>query len=265
MEKYIMKTQKKIDINFQPITRENWEEALKIKLTREQLKNNFAPSIAESLAAAYVKPWDEALDYIADKLTKIKINEDCIVGWAEKYYRENPTAKKSDFLDDRNGGEIRKPIKFKDYILPFKEKTNIKFKYLMDKMNDNLIKKELGAFFTPPAYAKKSVELVRGAIKLVPEGNDYIILDRCAGTGSLESELSDEDVERFREQLSNLLENFESLQKVDTTGVQPTAQSISLCNVMKDDVVAPSLPPQDVLANAPKREEDFFKVPPVLE
>lgn len=129
-----------------------------------------------------------------NNFTKIKIDEDCIVGWASKFYRENPTAKKSDFLDDKNGGEIRKPIKFKDYILPFNEKTNIKFKYLMDKLNDNLIKKELGAFFTPPAYAKKAVELVREAIKLVPKGNDYIILDRCAGTGNLQAELSDEEL-----------------------------------------------------------------------
>lgn len=126
--------------------------------------------------------------------TKIKIDEDCIVGWAERFYRENPTAKKADFLDDADGGEIRKPIKFREYILPFKEKTNIKFKYLMDKLNDRLIKKELGAFFTPPAYAKKAVELVREAIKLVPKGNDYIILDRCAGTGNLQSELSEEEL-----------------------------------------------------------------------
>ncbi len=138
---------------------------------------------------------DEILQLLKEKyFTKIKIDEDCIVGWAEKFYRENPTAKKSDYLDDKDGGEIRKPIKFKDYILPFKEKTNIKFKYLMDKLNDNLIKKELGAFFTPPAYAKKAVELVREAIKLVPKGNDYIILDRCAGTGNLQAELSDEEL-----------------------------------------------------------------------
>lgn len=129
-----------------------------------------------------------------NNFTKIKIDEDCIVGWASKFYRENPTAKKSDFLDDKDGGEIRKPVKFKDYILPFSEKTNIKFKYLMDKLNDNLIKKELGAFFTPPAYAKKAVELVREAIKLVPKGNDYIILDRCAGTGNLQAELSEEEL-----------------------------------------------------------------------
>ncbi len=126
--------------------------------------------------------------------TKIKIDEDCIVGWAEKYYKENPTAKKSDFLDDKDGGEIYNPIKLKEYILPFTEKTNIKFKYLMDKLNDNLTKKELGAFYTPSAYAKKAVELVRDAIKLVPEGNDYIILDRCAGTGNLQAELSEEEL-----------------------------------------------------------------------
>lgn len=138
---------------------------------------------------------DKVLKLLKENIfTKIKIDEDCIVGWAEKFYHENPTAKKSDFLDDKDGGEIRKPIKFKDYILPFKEKTNIKFKYLMDKLNDDLIKKELGAFFTPPAYAKKSAELVREAIKLVPKGNDYIILDRCAGTGSLQSELSEDEL-----------------------------------------------------------------------
>ncbi len=146
---------------------------------------------------------DYSADIGADKVlkllkensfTKIKIDEDCIVGWAEKFYRENPIAKKGDFLDDKDGGEIRNPIKFKEYILPFKEETNIKFKYLMDKLNDNLIKKELGAFFTPPAYARKSVELVREAIKLVPDGNDYIILDRCAGTGNLEAELSEEEL-----------------------------------------------------------------------
>lgn len=146
---------------------------------------------------------DYLTDFGADKViqilkennfTKIKIDEDCVVGWAEKFYRENPTAKKSDFLDDKDGGEIRKPVKFKDYILPFKEKTNIKFKYLMDKLNDNLSKKELGAFFTPPAYARKAVELVREAIKIVPKGNDYIILDRCAGTGNLQAELSEEEL-----------------------------------------------------------------------
>lgn len=77
--------------------------------------------------------------------------------------------------------------------------------------------------------------------------------------------LSESEVEKFREQLSNILENFEVLQKVDTTNVPPTAQSIPLQTVMRDDEVAPSLPAGDILANAPRREGDFFRVKPVLE
>jgi len=77
--------------------------------------------------------------------------------------------------------------------------------------------------------------------------------------------LTDEDVAKMQEQLSNILEQFESLQKIDTTGVPPTAQSITLHNVIKDDNVRPSLPTEDVLANAPQREGDFFKVNIVLE
>lgn len=77
--------------------------------------------------------------------------------------------------------------------------------------------------------------------------------------------LSDDEVERLREQLSNILENFEILQQVDTTGVEPTAHCIALENVLRDDVPGPSLPPEQVLANAPDREEDYLKVRAVLE
>ena len=77
--------------------------------------------------------------------------------------------------------------------------------------------------------------------------------------------LTETDVERFREQLSNILENFEVLQQIDTSGIQPTAQSISLQNVVSDDEVASSLPQSEVLANAPQKEGDFFRVRAVLE
>jgi aspartyl-tRNA(Asn)/glutamyl-tRNA(Gln) amidotransferase subunit C len=77
--------------------------------------------------------------------------------------------------------------------------------------------------------------------------------------------MTDAELERFREQLSNILENFEILQQVDTTDVPPTAQSIPLQNVTRDDEVASSLPPDDILANAPQREGEFFRVKPVLE
>lgn len=77
--------------------------------------------------------------------------------------------------------------------------------------------------------------------------------------------VTEEDVDKFREQLSNILENFEILRQVDTEGVPPTAQSIVLQNIMRDDEVAPSLPPEDILANAPRREGECFRVRAVLE
>lgn len=131
--------------------------------------------------------------------TKIHIDENCIVGWAEKYYRENPQARKSDFIGDTTGkvkiiGEIREPNKFKDYIYAYAGKDNVRFQYLMDKLNDTIQKKNLGAFYTPEPYVDKSIELVREAIARVPQGNDYIILDRCAGTGNLEIRLTDEEL-----------------------------------------------------------------------
>ena len=77
--------------------------------------------------------------------------------------------------------------------------------------------------------------------------------------------LSESEIKRLSEQLSNLLESFEILQQVDTSGVPPTAQSIDLQSVMRRDEVAPSLPADDVLANAPRREGDCFRVRAVLE
>ena len=77
--------------------------------------------------------------------------------------------------------------------------------------------------------------------------------------------LTEAEVDKFREQLSNILENFEVLQQVDTSGVPPTAQSIALQNVLRDDAVIPSLSPNEILANAPRKEGDCFRVRAVLE
>ncbi len=77
--------------------------------------------------------------------------------------------------------------------------------------------------------------------------------------------LSEADVERFREQLSNILENFEILQRVETTGVNPTSHPLALQNVFREDEAVPSLPKDEILANAPQRQDDCFKVKAVLE
>ena len=86
------------------------------------------------------------------------------------------------------------------------------------------------------------------------------MIDTIEGRG-----VTDEDVDRLSEQLSNILENFEALQQVDTENVLPTAQSIILQNVTRDDSVIPSMSPEDVLANAPRQEQDHFKIKAVLE
>ncbi len=77
--------------------------------------------------------------------------------------------------------------------------------------------------------------------------------------------LSEEDVERFRHQLSDILENFQALDRVDTTDVPPTGHSATLENVMREDEPADPFPTEDTLANAPRREGDFFRVKAVLD
>lgn len=163
--------------------------------------SNFIGGNAEKVLC-YDKPLDaENLVSLLKEcnFTKIHIDENCVVGWATSFYKVKPTARKEDFLGDDTGkhktiGEIRKPSVFADYIYPYTGATNVKFNYLMDKLNDYLLKKNLGAFYTSSLYAQKSLELVRMAIERVPAGNDYIILDRCAGTGNLESYLTDEEL-----------------------------------------------------------------------
>jgi aspartyl-tRNA(Asn)/glutamyl-tRNA(Gln) amidotransferase subunit C len=71
--------------------------------------------------------------------------------------------------------------------------------------------------------------------------------------------------ERLRAELSQILGYMQVLEKLDTSAIPPTAQVIPLHNVTRPDVVQPSLPLDAALANAPAREESFFRVAPVLE
>ncbi len=73
------------------------------------------------------------------------------------------------------------------------------------------------------------------------------------------------EVEKFAVELSNILENFEILKQVDTTGVPPATHAVPLESVFREDESLPSYPQSDVLANAPREEESCFKVKPVLE
>jgi len=77
--------------------------------------------------------------------------------------------------------------------------------------------------------------------------------------------VTEDDTSLFSEQLSTILESLEIITNVDTTNISPTSQLNSLCNVMRDDNIAPSLPFDDVLVNAPHRDGEFFRVQAVLE
>jgi aspartyl-tRNA(Asn)/glutamyl-tRNA(Gln) amidotransferase subunit C len=77
--------------------------------------------------------------------------------------------------------------------------------------------------------------------------------------------LSDEELKRMQQQLSSILDYMQMLQEADVEGVPPTAQVTDVVNVMRPDEVRPSLPVEEALANAPARENGYFKVKPVFE
>lgn len=78
-------------------------------------------------------------------------------------------------------------------------------------------------------------------------------------------ELSEADKERMRRELDSILSYIDKLRALDTEGVEPTAHAIPMTNVMRDDMPRPSLPQEDMLANAPERSGEFFRVPRIIE
>jgi aspartyl-tRNA(Asn)/glutamyl-tRNA(Gln) amidotransferase subunit C len=75
-------------------------------------------------------------------------------------------------------------------------------------------------------------------------------------------ELSEDELERFGAQLSAILEAVGKVAELDLSDVEPTAHPLDLVNVWGEDEPRPSLPVEEALANAPKREGNFFRVPP---
>ena len=77
--------------------------------------------------------------------------------------------------------------------------------------------------------------------------------------------LTEDEIQMFGDQLSHILEQFEVLEELDTTGVAPTGHAGGLQTVMREDVPQDSLDSEDVLKNAPRRDGEFFRVNAVLE
>ena len=78
-------------------------------------------------------------------------------------------------------------------------------------------------------------------------------------------ELSEDEKERMTAQLDAILGYMDTLNALDTSGVEPTTTVIPMVSVMREDVVRPSLSREDALANAPDREDVFFRVPRIIE
>jgi aspartyl-tRNA(Asn)/glutamyl-tRNA(Gln) amidotransferase subunit C len=75
-------------------------------------------------------------------------------------------------------------------------------------------------------------------------------------------ELSEDEVARFGEQLSAILDAVSKVSELDLDGVPPTAHPLEIANAWADDEPRPCLPLEDVFANAPDREGDLFRTPP---
>jgi aspartyl-tRNA(Asn)/glutamyl-tRNA(Gln) amidotransferase subunit C len=78
-------------------------------------------------------------------------------------------------------------------------------------------------------------------------------------------ELTEEEIEKFRGQLSAVLERAERIQALDLDDVPPTAHPVDLSNVWREDVVVPFTDTDAILANAPLIEDRRFRVPQILE
>ncbi len=77
--------------------------------------------------------------------------------------------------------------------------------------------------------------------------------------------MTDDEVDRMRDEMSQILESFDVLQQIDTEAVEPTGHSVGLDSVVRLDEVTGSSPVADVLLNAPATEGDFVRVRAVLE
>ncbi len=77
--------------------------------------------------------------------------------------------------------------------------------------------------------------------------------------------LSPAEAEKMREQLGNILSYIRQLDRLDTSGVVPTSHAVEMGTPFRDDSPLPFGEKEEILKNAPDREEDFFRVPRIIE
>jgi aspartyl-tRNA(Asn)/glutamyl-tRNA(Gln) amidotransferase subunit C len=76
--------------------------------------------------------------------------------------------------------------------------------------------------------------------------------------------LDEDELSRLEVQLNDILDQYAVLARLDTDAIPPTAQTIELENILRDDVARPSLTQAEALANAPGRDGAYVVVPPIL-
>jgi aspartyl-tRNA(Asn)/glutamyl-tRNA(Gln) amidotransferase subunit C len=76
--------------------------------------------------------------------------------------------------------------------------------------------------------------------------------------------LDEPRLQKFTGQLENILEYVDKIRQLDTRGVEPMAHALPLHNVLREDVVEPSLTNEQVLQNAPETDGPYFKVPKII-
>ena len=76
--------------------------------------------------------------------------------------------------------------------------------------------------------------------------------------------LDENTINLFTVQLENILKNVDKISQLDVTGIEPMAHALPLTNVLREDVVEPSLTIEEVLRNAPEIDDRFFKVPKII-
>jgi aspartyl-tRNA(Asn)/glutamyl-tRNA(Gln) amidotransferase subunit C len=77
--------------------------------------------------------------------------------------------------------------------------------------------------------------------------------------------LTEEELSRLEGQLNHILEQYAILAELDTEHIAPTAQTIELENILRDDVVTPSFTVDEALAGAPERVGDHIVVPAIID
>ena len=78
-------------------------------------------------------------------------------------------------------------------------------------------------------------------------------------------DLSPAEKERMQRELDGILSYIDKLRALDTEGVEPTSHAVPMTNVMREDVSRPSFPREEMLANAPARSGELFRVPKIIE